>query len=177
MADKKINEPKTAFGRYMVYKFIPQYSNNVMGLVYVGAAILIIIVGMRGLGELVGQLGIFPQFMLNEAGTKISPTVVVLSLFLEFLLLIILAVVTFFTPEDAHHGGGHEEAEPAQVIKVDIPDFKTEIEKIKELSNEEKVMVRSFLDEFEQITQKVNRIQESNIQALRKMREALSNNQ
>ncbi|RMD49397.1 MAG: hypothetical protein D6830_05005 [Ignavibacteria bacterium] len=174
MAEKKFNEPKTAFGRYMVYKFIPQYSNNVMGLVYVGAAILIIIVGMRGLGELVGQLGIFPQFMLNEAGTKISPTVVVLSLFLEFFLLLILAVVTFFTPEDAHHGGGHGEAEPA--AKVALPDFKAEIEKIKELSNEEKVMVRSFLDEFEQITQKVNRIQESNIEALKKMREALSNN-
>ncbi len=171
MAEKKFNEPKTAFGRYMVNKFIPQYSNNVMGLVYVGAAILIIIVGMRGLGELVGQLGFFPQFMLNETGTKISPQVVVLSLFLEFLLLLILAVVTFFTPEEAH--GEPEAQAPA---RISIPDFKAEIEKIKELSNEEKVMVRSFLDEFEQITVKVNRIQESNVQALRKMREALTNN-
>jgi len=172
VAEKKFNEPKTAFGRYMVYKFIPQYSNNVMGLVYVGAAILIIIVGMRGLGELVGQLGFFPKFMLNEAGTKISPQVVVLSLFLEFFLLLILAVVTFFTPEEAHHG----ESETQTTVKVEFPDFKAEIEKIKELSNEERIMVRSFLDEFEQITQKVNRIQESNIQALKKMREALSNN-
>lgn len=176
MAEKKYNEPKTAFGRYMVYKFIPQYSNNVMGLVYVGAAILIIIVGMRGLGSLVGQLGIFPDFMLNAEGTKISPQVVVISLFLEFFLLLILAVVTFFTPEDAHHGGGHGEEKPSEVKTVALPDFKAEIEKIKELSNEEKVMVRSFLDEFEQITERVNRIQQSNIEALKNMREALSKN-
>ena len=169
----KMNEPKTALGRYMVYTFIPKYSNNVMGFVYMGAAILIIIVGLRGLGSMVGQLHILPNFLLDSQGAKISPYVVLFALFLEFFLLLTLGTVTFFTPEDMDHYKPSSEEEPKT---ISFPDFKAEIEKIKELSNEEKVMVRNFLDEFEQISQKINRIQESNAEALKKMKEALSKN-
>ncbi len=173
MTQKKFNEPKTAIGRYMVYTFIPKYSNNVMGFVYMGAAILIIIVGLRGLGSLVGQLHILPDFLLDSAGEKISPYVVLLALLLEFSLLVILGTVTFFTPEDMGHGhGGGEEP----TAKVSFPDFKEEVEKIKELSNEEKIMIRNFLDEFEAINKKITRIQETNVEALKKMKDALSQN-
>ncbi len=174
MTQKKFNEPRTAIGRYMVYTFIPKYSNNVMGFVYMGAAILIIIVGLRGLGSLVGQLHILPAWLLDDAGQKISPYVVLLALLLEFSLLLILGTVTFFTPEgmDHGHGGGGEE----EKANISLPDFKAEVEKIKELSNEEKVMIRNFLDEFEAINTKINKIQESNVEALKKMKEALSQN-
>jgi len=167
-------EPKTALGRYMVYTFIPNYTNNVMGFVYMGAAILIIIVGLRGLGSMVGQLHILPDFLLDANGAKISPYVVIFALFLEFFLLLTLGTVTFFTPEDMDHlKPSKEETKPAT---ISFPDFKAEIEKIKELSNEEKVMVRNFLDEFEQISKRINKIQESNAEALKKMKEALSKN-
>jgi hypothetical protein len=174
VTQKKFNEPRTAIGRYMVYTFIPKYSNNVMGFVYMGAAILIIIVGLRGLGSLVGQLHILPSFLLDAQGEKISPYVVLIALLLEFSLLVILGTVTFFTPEDMGHGHGGGEA--AEKTTVSLPDFRAEIEKIKELSNEEKLMVRNFLDEFEAISVKINKIQESNAEALKKMKEALSKN-
>ncbi len=176
MTQKKFNEPKTAIGRYMVYTFIPKYSNNVMGFVYMGAAILIIIVGLRGLGSMVGQLHILPKFLLDAQGEKISPYVVLLALLLEFSLLVILGTVTFFTPEDMGHGGHGEAQEPTEKVSVALPDFKEEVEKIKELSNEEKVMIRNFLDEFETINKRINKIQESNVEALKKMKDALSQN-
>ncbi len=177
MTHRKFNEPKTAIGRYMVYTFIPKYSNNVMGFVYMGAAILIVVVGLRGLGSLVGQLHLLPDFLLDPQGAKLSPYVVLIGLLLEFSLLLILGTVTFFTPEDSGHGGHGATPEPTEKpITVSLPDFKEEVEQIKELSNEEKVMIRSFLDEFENINRRINRIQESNVEALKKMKDALSQN-
>ena len=38
------HEPRTSFGRYMAYNFIPKHANKVNGLVYLGASLLIIVV-------------------------------------------------------------------------------------------------------------------------------------
>ena len=99
MASGKVvhEQPKTAFGRFMVYTIVAKYANNIQGFVYMGAAILIIIVGLRGLGELAGTLSAVPKFLLDHEGMKIDPNWVMIALFLEFFLLMILAIVTFLS--------------------------------------------------------------------------------
>ena len=173
----KGNQPKTAFGRYMVYKFIPQYANNVSGIVYMGAAVLIIIVGLRGLGSVAGQIAIVPKFLLGGDG-KILPTYVMAALFLEFSLLLILAIVTFFTPEEVHEGDKHEkgaevEAEVRKLARFESPDFEKELERMKRLTDEEVKMIETYLDKFDGISKKINDIQKSNVEALQSITNAL----
>jgi len=60
-----LHQPKTVVGKFMANKFIPKYANKVMGFVYLGAAVLIIIVGLRGLGSLAGTVGIIPSFLIG----------------------------------------------------------------------------------------------------------------
>ncbi|MCF8240749.1 MAG: hypothetical protein K9J16_05125 [Melioribacteraceae bacterium] len=168
--ENKANQPKTAFGRYMVYKFIPAYANNVSGVVYMGAAILIIIVGLRGLGKVAGELAIVPKFLLDAEGAKIDPNWVMLALFLEFFLLMILATVTFFTPEEAH-GPGEETADEKPA--VERPDFKKELEHLKNLTDEEVKMIETYLEKFESIQNKITQIQMNSMKALSSMKDTL----
>lgn len=170
---KILHEPKTAFGRYMVYTFIPKYSNNVMGLVYVGAAILIIIVGLRGLGTVAGELAIVPGFMLQ--GQKISPNWVMFALVLEFFLLMVLATVTFFTPEDMDHHS-HQPAEAHnKAAGHQAANLKADLEQIKSLTDEEVKMIEGYLEKFAAISNKINKIQMNSMQALNSMKEAIKN--
>ena len=171
---RPMHQPRTSLGRYMSDSFIPKYSNNVMGLVYVGAAILIIIVGLRGLGELAGKLPMIPAFLLDNEGVKIDPNWVMIALFLEFGLLLILAIVTFFTPEEVH--GSHEapQGPPPPSKSLALPDFRAEVSKLKDLTDEEKNMVKNYLNDFEAISQKITKIQESNVLALKNMINILS---
>ncbi len=168
MGKRKANEPRTAFGRYMVYTFIPSYANNVAGLVYLGASFLIIIVGLRGLGKVAGQLSVIPKFMLTEKGT-LDPNWVVAAILLEFTLLLLLAIVTFFTPEDAHHGAP-EEKEEASKPSVD---FHKELRELKDLTDEEIKMVNEYLDKYEAIAKRINELQKLSIQSIQQMKEAV----
>ncbi len=167
MAKRKANEPKTAFGRYMVYTFIPSYANNVSGVVYMGAAFLIIIVGLRGLGKVAGQLSIIPRFMLTEKGS-LDPNWVVAAILLEFTLLMLLAIVTFFTPEGDAHAAPKEETPAAP-----RPDFQRDIRDLKDLTDEEIKMVNEYLDKFESISKRINEIQMTNIKALSELKEVI----
>ncbi|MCF8260264.1 MAG: hypothetical protein K9J12_05790 [Melioribacteraceae bacterium] len=174
------NQPKTGFGRYMVYTFIPRYANNVNGIVYMGAAILIIIVGLRGLGSIAGEIAIVPRFLIGD-DNKVLPTYVMGALFLEFFLLFIMAIVTFFTPEDephqaggASHGGSGEEAAVARTLaKFESPDYEKELARLKKLTDEEVQMIETYLDKFDEISKKIFEIQKSNVEALSKMAQSL----
>ena len=168
MGKRKANEPKTAFGRYMVYTFIPSYANNVAGLVYLGASFLIIIVGLRGLGKVAGQLSVIPKFMLTEKGS-LDPNWVVAAILLEFFLLLLLAIVTFFTPEDAHHGAPQEEETSA---KPSV-DFHKELRELKDLTDEEIKMVNDYLDKYEAIAKRINELQKLSLQSIQQMKEAV----
>ncbi len=95
---KNSGQPKTKFGKWMVYRAIPQWENNVMALVYVGAAILVIVVGLRGLGPIVGRT--FFSFMTDSTGS-IATSIVISALLIEFVMICTLAVFMFFKPEDA----------------------------------------------------------------------------
>jgi hypothetical protein len=150
--------PKTAFGRFMVHTFIPRYANNVQGLVYMGAALLIIIVGLRGLGGIAAQIPIVPKFLLDPATHKVSPNWVMASLFLEFSLLMVLAVVTFFTPEEAP---GHE---PEHVGKgAHSPS--DEILRIKQAMQELQGVAKEDIDALNNYVEQINNVNRKLIQA------------
>jgi len=81
---------------YMREYFTERYSNTVLGLVYMGAAVLIIVIGIRGL-----------KFLPST-----DPSIVLGALGLEFMLLITYAVVMIYgKPEDSSQtmsaSGGH----------------------------------------------------------------------
>jgi len=69
---------------YMAHHFTEKYSNNVTGLAYGGAAILIVTVGIRGLKLIPAQ----------------RPSFILLSIFLEFSMLSLLAVTLIYTEEE-----------------------------------------------------------------------------
>lgn len=93
---------------YLKLYFNVQYSNAILGLVYVGAAILIVIIGLRGL-----------KFIPST-----EPSLVFFALGLEFSLLITYAVTLIYTRaeeiESLQTSHGSENAE----IKKDFPDSK-----------------------------------------------------
>lgn len=69
---------------YMSHHFTEKYSNNVTGLAYGGAAILIVAVGIRGL-----------KFI-----PAVKPSAILLAIFLEFSMLSLLAITLVYTEEE-----------------------------------------------------------------------------
>jgi len=69
---------------YMAHHFSHKFANNVTGLAYGGAAVLIIAVGIRGL-----------KFIPAN-----RPSAILFAIFLEFTLLILMAVTLFYTEEE-----------------------------------------------------------------------------
>lgn len=69
---------------YMAHHFTEKYANNVTGLAYLGAAFLIIAVGIRGL-----------KFI---PATK--PSFILLAIFLEFTMLSLLGITLIYTEEE-----------------------------------------------------------------------------
>ena len=69
---------------YMRSYFSIQYANAILGMVYMGAAVLIIIIGIRGL-----------KFIPSS-----EPSVILFALSLEFILLIVYAIMLIFSPKE-----------------------------------------------------------------------------
>lgn len=69
---------------YMRHYFTVQYSNTILGFVYIGAAALIIIIGIRGLKFIPGT----------------EPSIILSALGLEFVLLITYAVMVMYSKQD-----------------------------------------------------------------------------
>ena len=69
---------------YMVRHFSEKYSNNVQGFAYGGAALLIVIIGIRGL-----------KFI-----PPTQPSILLAAITLEFSMLVLLAVTLFYTEEE-----------------------------------------------------------------------------
>lgn len=85
-------------GYKMTTSYINRYENNITGLVYFGAGLLVIVVGLRGLGNKIEKLGFpFPSFVIEDK--SLALWVIFVALFLEFSLLVCLAVFTFFKDE------------------------------------------------------------------------------
>jgi len=163
-----IHEPKTVFSKYMAYNFIPKHANKVNGLVYLGAAMLIIVVGLRGLGSLAGKLTVIPQFLIGP-DNKINPEWVLTALLIEFTMLFLLGFVTFFTP--------NEPISKLSAEKIDfgISNIKEDLRDLKDFADEEIKIVENYLEKFEKLSQKVSQIQAVNFSAIKKMKDTIDN--
>ena len=80
----KIFKMPTGLNIYMRFYFTEKYSNTMLGLVYIGAAVLIIIIGLRGL-----------KFIPST-----QPSFVFFALGLEFSLLLTYALTLMFGREE-----------------------------------------------------------------------------
>jgi hypothetical protein len=89
---------KTGLGHWLRYKFATDFDQYIQAMVYFGAAFLVIIVGLRGLGDLSHTFAI-PKFLLDNDG-KIDSNWVMTGLIIEFLMLCLLAAVSFFSPSE-----------------------------------------------------------------------------
>ncbi len=168
-----LHQPKTKIGRFMANEFIPKYANKVMGLVYLGAAILIIIVGLRGLGTLAGTVGLVPSFLIGP-DNKIDPFWVMLALLLEFSMLLLLGLVTFYTPSE-YIDIIQTDGEDTSDIKGSARELKNELRELKDFADEELRIVENYVEKFDSLSKKVREIQISNIQAITKMKETIDN--
>lgn len=81
----KLLHPFNGLEFYLRFYFTERYGNTMLGLVYIGAAVLIIIIGMRGL-----------KFIPST-----QPSLVFFALGLEFSVLIAYAVTVMFSKNDS----------------------------------------------------------------------------
>lgn len=77
----KIND---GFRMYMRMHFTVKYSNTVLGMVYIGAAVLIVIIGLRGL----------------KLVPSTQPSIILFALSLEFCFLILYAITVIYSKEE-----------------------------------------------------------------------------
>lgn len=77
-----------------------RYFNVIQALVYAGAAFLVVIVGLRGLGDL-SQNSYVPTWLLEPETGRISVNFVIAGLVAEFAMLMALAFVFFKAPRVA----------------------------------------------------------------------------
>jgi len=78
--------------------FADRNERLIQSLVYVGAAFLVIIVGLRGLGDL-SYTTFIPNFILDDSG-KIESNIIMVGLLIEFTMLCLLAAVNYFTKDE-----------------------------------------------------------------------------
>ncbi|MGB5848663.1 MAG: hypothetical protein WBH40_09265 [Ignavibacteriaceae bacterium] len=96
---RRHKKPKSGLGNWLKYRFATEFDQNIQALVYFGAAFLVIIVGLRGLGDL-SDVSFIPHFLLDSNG-KIDAHIVMVGLVVEFLMLCLLAAVSFFAPSES----------------------------------------------------------------------------
>ena len=75
---------KNPFSQWMITEIVGKYENNVQGLAYLGAGILILFIGLRGL-QIIGR---------ND------PIFIVLPLEIEFTIIGLLGLLVFYKPEE-----------------------------------------------------------------------------
>jgi hypothetical protein len=101
---------RNKFTLWMVNEMVRRYENNAQGLAYLGAAVLIVVIGLRGVQIL----------------TKENSAFIVLALLLEFTLIGMLGVMVFYKPEEGKQGNVDIEA------RVNIRNLNDELTRTKE---------------------------------------------
>jgi hypothetical protein len=106
---------KNPFSQWMVADIVKKYENNVNGLAYLGAGILIFLIGLRGLG-IIGKDNQLP---------------IVISLEIEFTVIATLGLLLFYKPEDSTRMNVNlEGALPTEELKTLASEVKTMREEI-----------------------------------------------
>lgn len=167
---KTANTPKTGFGKWMVHTVIPNYANNVQGIVYMGAAVLIIVVGLRGLGSVAGKIAVVPKFLLGTDG-KIDPNWVMIALFLEFFLLLILSLVTFFTPEESHGSVAEHNPKAVEKFGLDVATIKQELSQLKGIAYEDLKVIDDYVEKMTQISKRLAHMNKEYLAAVNEVKQ------
>lgn len=94
----KSNNVGNGFEYWMRYKFVGENEQTIQAMVYLGAAFLVIIVGLRGLGDLTGMT-LIPSVLLTTGG-RLHPNVILIGLLFEFSMLCLLALVTYYSTSE-----------------------------------------------------------------------------
>jgi len=86
--------PDSKRERKIAFSFIPRYENNILAFVYIGAAFLVLVLGLRGMGSSV------PDFMQDISTHRLKNWVVFVALGAEFLMILFLGITMLFKVED-----------------------------------------------------------------------------
>ena len=89
--------PPGAFGRKVAFEWIPRYENNILAFVYLGAAFLVIVLGLRGLGSNI------PEFLKSPDTGRLYNSVIYIALLAEFFMISLLALTMYFKIEDHNY--------------------------------------------------------------------------
>lgn len=126
-------ERRHAFAQWMVGDITAHYENNVQAMAYWGAAILIFLIGLRG-------IKIIPK---NE------PTLILVALWLELTLLFLLGMVIFYKPEEKKHTDESETRKELEKTKADLEETKTGLKTLgKSVEDFQNNFTQNFEKEF-----------------------------
>jgi hypothetical protein len=100
---------KRTFAKWMIAEIVPRYENNVQAMAFWGAAILIVLIGLRGVKLYI---------------TKEDPSLLLVGLELECVLLGLLGAILFYKPESLEHAPHRGGTPPgiSQLLEVRLVD-------------------------------------------------------
>lgn len=144
------------FSYWLKYNFAAEYEKSIQAMVYAGAALLVIIVGLRGLGN-ISDVPFIPDFLLNHEG-KIDSNFVMIGLLVEFTMLCLLAAVSFFSPRDSDkdlQSSINNLAETVDTLSETVP---SEVgQTLMKSAQETKSAIESFLNKEMEILDKIKK--------------------
>jgi hypothetical protein len=144
------------FSNWLKYNFAAEYEKSIQALVYAGAALLVIIVGLRGLGN-ISDVPIIPDFLLNHEG-KIDSNFVMMGLLVEFIMLCLLAAVSFFAPRDNDRGLQSSINNLAETVDTLTDAVPSEVgQTLMKSAQETKNAIESFLNKEMEIIGKIKK--------------------
>ena len=155
---RKQKKSKSTLGDWLRYRFATEFDQNIQALVYFGAAFLVIIVGLRGLGDL-SDVSFIPNFFLDSNG-KIDAHIVMIGLVIEFLMLCLLAAVSFFAP-----------AEKRADLQSSIDNLSKSVEKLSETVPSE--LVQKIITSAQETAAASEKLLSEEIEILNKFRSKL----
>ncbi len=115
---------------YMRFYFTTQYSNTMLGYVYIGAAFLIISIGLRGI-----------KFIPPS-----QPSLILFALGLEFCLLLVFAITTIYTRQDEDNEAEHIKSGSANAFGSNYQTIGNDYGTAKEIERLLKVFIKSNKD-------------------------------
>jgi len=155
---RKHKKSKSGFGYWLKYRFATEFDQNIQALVYFGAAFLVIIVGLRGLGDL-SDVSFIPRFLLDANG-KIDANIVMIGLTVEFLMLCLLAAVSYFAP-----------AEKRADLQLSIESLSSSVEKLSETIPSE--LVQKLIASAQETTAATEKLLSEEVEILNNFRSKL----
>jgi hypothetical protein len=93
--------PNTEFGTKFRFLRVPKNENNYLAFVYGFAALLVVVLGLRGLGTQISQ--VLPDWLvqiITDSSGRLHTRIIFVALLAEFLMILLLAITMFFKLEE-----------------------------------------------------------------------------